>query len=577
MKYLLTVALGLTAMGPSWSDNHGRPNILLMLTDDQGWGDVGFHGNPDLKTPNLDRLATESTELTQFTACPNCSPTRAGLMTGRYNYRTGVTEVLSGNHMMYADEVTMAEVLQEAGYRTGIFGKWHLGSNYPMRPTDQGFQEALVHKAGGIGQAAGPPGNKYFDPILEHNDVTKRYEGYCDDIFADATIEFIEEESDQPFFAYLATPLPHFPLVVGDEWADPYREMGLHEHNALTFGMIAAIDYNVGRVLEALKANGLEKNTIVIFMSDNGPRTRRTKNDMYPGRYVAGLRGTKTSVYDNGIRVPFLIRWPGRFEAGKQIDTIAGHIDIFPTLLDACDVSVPSALNIDGVSLLPLLEGRARNWPERSLYFQWHGGPIPFQYVHFAVRSQKYKLVQGQDDPHGFMTPPSESELKSILNGLELYDIQKDPSEINDLSKEYPEIVDKMLAAYEDWFEDVTSERDFHFQERTILGTPHQKTAILSLFDNRGWRATGNGGHWDVATEEDGEYEMRLRFGKRSIPGVAHIRYAGEHYTQSIRKGAEEHTFKKVRLPAGEGRLEVFIKNGRHREEVSFVDITRID
>lgn len=554
-----------------------RPNVLLMMTDDQGWGDLGSHGNPYLKTPNLDRLASEGVELTQFTACPNCAPTRAGLMTGRYNYRTGVTEVFSGNHMMYADEVTIAEVMKEAGYRTGIFGKWHLGSNYPMRPTDQGFEEALVHKAGGIGQAAGPPGNTYFDPILEHNDTSKRYSGYCDDIFADAAIGFIEQKSEKPFFAYLATPLPHFPLVVADKWADPYREMGLHEHNALTFGMIAAIDYNVGRVLGALKENGLEENTIVIFMSDNGPRTRRTKNDMYPGRYVAGLRGTKTSVYDNGIRVPFFVRWPGRLEAGLKIDSIAGHIDVFPTLLDACGVSSPEGVKIDGISLMPLLTGNLRGRPDRNLYFQWHGGPIPFPYVHFAVRTQRYKLVQGQDDPHSFMIPPSEQKLRGILDSLELYDIREDPSEINDLAARHPEIVDRLLADYEDWFEEVTRERDFHFQERTELGTPHQETVILSRFDNRGWRSPGNGGHWDVLTAETGYYSFRVRFPSQKPAGAVHIRYAGLQVTRDYPAGTSEVTLPDVRLPAFAGRLEVFTKTGRHREEVAFVDIKRLD
>ncbi len=205
-----------------------RPNVLLMMTDDQGYGDVGCHGNEVLRTPNLDRLAAEGVELTQFVVMPNCSPTRASLMTGRYHYRTGVTEVAKGCHLMHADEVTVAEALRDAGYRTGIFGKWHLGEAYPMRPSDQGFDEALTHKGGGIGQAAGPEGNKYFDPILEHNNVPKRYEGYCDDIIADAAMEFMEQNREGPFFAYYATNLPHFPLVVSDERADPSRKMGLH-------------------------------------------------------------------------------------------------------------------------------------------------------------------------------------------------------------------------------------------------------------------------------------------------------------------------------------------------------------
>jgi arylsulfatase/arylsulfatase A len=356
-------------------------------------------------------------------------------LTGRYNYRTGVTEVARGRHLMHADEVTIAEILHQAGYRTGIFGKWHLGDNYPMRPTDQGFEEALVHKGGGIGQAAGPPGNTYFDPILEHNNVSKKFRGYCDDIFTDAAIKFIETNRDRPFFAYLATNLPHLPLEVPDVRADPYRKMGLHEHNARVYGMITNIDANVGRVLAKLKQLGLEKKTIVIFLSDNGPRTRRTKNDVYPDRYVAGLRGTKTSVYENGIRVPFFIRWPGKLPAGKKVGIMAGHIDILPTVLEVCQIAKPEGVKLDGHSLIPVIHGESVYWSQRNLYFQWHSGPVPFQFVHFTARSQRYKLVQPQDNPHAIITHPSREDLEQMLATLELYDIQNDPSELNNIAR----------------------------------------------------------------------------------------------------------------------------------------------
>jgi arylsulfatase/arylsulfatase A len=312
-----------------------------------------------------------------------------------------------------------------------------------MRPTDQGFQEALVHKGGGIGQAAGPAGNTYFDPILEHNNVSEKYDGYCDDIFTDAALDFISKENEQPFFAYLATNLPHFPLQVPDEKAAPYRELGLHEDNALTYGMIDNIDANVGRVLAKLKELDLEDNTIVIFLSDNGPRNRRTKNDVYPGRWVANLRGTKTSVYECGTRVPFYVRWPGQLEENKITNRMGAIIDVLPTILDACDIQTPEDLVIDGQSLLPLWKGEKDNLGDRIFYTQMHYGPTPFKYMHFAARQQKYKLVSPHDFPHGILYQPSDEELEKVLENLELYNDEEDPSERINLANEHPGIVEE--------------------------------------------------------------------------------------------------------------------------------------
>ena len=561
-----------------------RPNVLLILTDDQGYGDLGCHGNEKIRTPHLDRLAGESVEFTQFLVCPNCSPTRASILTGRYNYRTGVTEVTRGRHLMHADELTIAEVLGNAGYRTGIFGKWHLGDNFPMRPTDQGFQVALVHKGGGIGQAAGPPGNTYFDPILEHNNESKKFRGYCDDIFTDAAIKFIESNSPRPFFACLATNLPHLPLQVPDVRAEPYRKMGLHELNARVYGMITNIDANVGRLLAKLKQLDLETSTLVIFLSDNGPRTRRTKNDMYPDRYVSGLRGTKTSVYENGIRVPFFIRWPGTLPAGEKVGIMAGHIDVLPTLLEVCKIAKPEKVKLDGHSLIPVIHGESVHWSQRNLYFQWHSGPVPFPYVHFAVRSQNYKLVQPQDNPHAILAHPSRDELKRMLATLELYDIQNDPSELNNIAERHPGIVDRMLASYEHWFSDVTSDRDFHHPQRIILGSRFQNPVTLSRFEWRGPRAdTQLGswdsqlGHWEVEVAQAGRYQITLRFAKAGREGLAHLRFDGVYEQRSIKRGDQVCVFEEVRLAKGTGRFESFLKLDRLATGVHFVDVKRLD
>ncbi|WP_396633400.1 arylsulfatase [Maribacter sp. R86514] len=553
-----------------------RPNVIIMMSDDQGYGDIGAHGNPYLKTPNMESIGEQGVEMTHFFAYPNCSASRAAVLTGRYPYRTGVTAVTQVDHFMNTSEETLAEILAENGYRTGIFGKWHLGDNVPMRPTDQGFQEALVHKGGGIGQAAGPAGNTYFDPVLEHNNVSKKYEGYCDDIFTDAAIDFIAQENKKPFLAYLATNLPHFPLQVPDERAEPYRKKGLHEDNALTYGMIDNIDYNVGRVLEKLKELGIEENTIVIFLSDNGPRNRRTKNDVYPGRWTANLRGTKTSVYECGIRVPFFVRWPGKINPDQTSKTMGTVIDILPTILDACDVAAPE--NIDGKSLLPLWKGEADAF-ENSLFFtQMHYGPTPFKYMHFAVRGQKYKLISPHDFPHGILYQPKDEELQEVLANLELYDVENDPSERINLAAKHPEMVEQLLAEYENWFDEVTEERDAKGIQRIHLGTSQQLEVNLSRFDWGGPRVISKNelGHWRVTTEL-GAYSVSLDLPEVTSDGVAHLKYNDMHLKKPIRKGQKNVVFSDVPLPKGEGNFHAYFKIGRLATGPLFVDVKRMD
>jgi arylsulfatase A len=556
-----------------------KPNVIIMMTDDQGFGDIGMHGNPYLRTPNIEAIAKQGIEMETFIAYPNCSASRAGLLTGRYPYRTGVTAVTQVDHFMNTSEVTIAEILSNNGYRTGIFGKWHLGDNNPMRPTDQGFQEALVHKGGGIGQAAGPAGNTYFNPILEHNNISKKYNGYCDDIFTDATLDFIRNKDDKPFFAYLATNLPHFPLEVPDEKAEPYRKMGLHEDNALTYGMIDNVDGNVGRVLTALKQLGIENNTIVIFLSDNGPRQRRTKNDVYPGRWVANLRGTKTSVYDAGIRVPFFIKWPNHFKKNVKTKTMGTIMDIFPTILDIANISAPDTLQIDGKSLLPLWKNNdASNLEGRNFITQMHYGPTPFKYMHFAVRSQKYKLISPHDFPHGILNQPKDEELREVLANLELYNVEQDPSERINLADKHPEIVENLLIKYENWFDEVTQERDAKGIQRIYLGETTTPEVNLSRFDWGGPRVISKNelGYWRVKTEA-GIYDIRMDLPNITADGVAHIKYQNVHITLPITKNQKTVLFKDLILPNGVGNFQAFFKTGRLATGPLFVDVKRID
>ncbi len=536
----------LAALGRDDSVNR-RPNVILMLTDDQGYGDLGCHGNDKIKTPNLDRLYAESTRLTQFYVCPVCAPTRASLMTGRYNYRTGAIDTYLGRAMMYPDEVTLAEMLGDAGYRTGIFGKWHLGDNYPMRAMDQGFQESLVHRGGGIGQPSDPPGNSYFDPIVMRNGKDEMQRGYCTDVFTEATVQFIEDNREQPFFAYLSTNAPHTPLEIDDAYVEPYIAMGLDERNAKVYGMITNIDDNVGRVLAKLEELGLDEHTIVIFLTDNGPQWER---------YNSGMRGRKGTVYEGGIRVPCFVRWPGALEAGKEIDRIAAHIDIVPTLLEACGAARPPDVSLDGISLMPLLRGDDVEWPDRTLYFQWHRGDEPELYRACAARGQRYKLV----------------------NGDELYDLVNDPGERRNIAAEHPDIVAEMRKGYEAWFRDVGSTRGYA-PPRIPLGTPFENPVTLTRQDWRGADGWGDKdlGYWEVQVARTGAYAITLRFRPTSASSEARFRLGNVALSQQLEKGASECTLETVRLDQGEARLEASIVRDGKTVGVSYVDVKRVD
>jgi arylsulfatase A-like enzyme len=533
-----------------------KPNVLLILTDDQGYGDVGCHGNAKIRTPNLDRLAGQGVELTHFYVSPVCAPTRASLLTGRYNFRTGAIDTYLGRAMMYPDEITLAEMLADAGYRTGIFGKWHLGDNYPLRAMDQGFQESLVHKGGGIGQPSDLPGGKhYLDPVLLHNGRPEKQAGYCMDVYTDAALRFIEADRDRPFFAYLATNLPHGPLEVPDKYVEPYTAMGLEARVARLYGMIASIDENVGRLLERLKALGLEENTIVIFMTDNGAQDPR---------YAAGLRGLKGSVYDGGIRVPCFIRWPARLGAGRKMDRIAAHIDIVPTLLDACGVAPPEKVRIDGMDIMPLLDGRAGDWPDRTIYLQWHRGDEPICFRDAAARSDRWKLVM---------------HLKGQAPAFELYDMVADPGETKDVAAEHADVVAKMCAGYEAWFRDVSATRGYA-PPRIVLGTPHENPTTLTRQDWRGpqagWAADSLG-YWEVDVARAGNFSVTLRFAPVQKERQACFRLGAADMKQDLARGADACTFEPVALEPGKGRLEAWIESEGRSVGVQYVDVRRLD
>ena len=543
-----------------------RPNVLLIITDDQGFGDLGVHANPVIRTPHLDRLAAEGVRLTNFYVSPVCSPTRASLLTGRYNYRTGVVDTFLGRSMMHGDEVTLAEMLGAAGYQTGIFGKWHLGDNHPMRPIDQGFGESLVLKGGGLGQPSDlQDGGSYVDPILLQNGMPTRTKGYVSDVITQAAVDFVAANRDRPFFAYLAFNAPHDPLTeVPPDHYQRYRQMDLSaarfpsrgqplpdnldtDKIARVYAMVSNIDDNIGRVMAKLREFGIDKDTIVVFMTDNGPQRPR---------FNAGLRGLKGTVYDGGIHVPCFVRWPAGFAnaPGREIDRIAAHIDITPTLLEACGVDPPASVAMDGVSLLPLLRGEASGaaWPNRILYLQWHRGDEPEPGRCFAARSQRWKLVQAAGINGGDFRPK-----------VELFDMTADPYEARDVSDAHPDVVTNMQAGYRQWFADVRSTRGFD-PPRISVGTPHENPVVLTRQDWRGPRA-GWGpkslGHWEIEIVEAAQYEATLELSTGDARSV-HVRVGGVNVDQPVQPGQKSVTLAPVTLPAGPARFEAWVTEG---------------
>ena len=534
------------------------PNIVFVITDDQGWAQLGSRGDDVLQTPNLDRLAGESIDFTRFYVSPVCAPTRASLMTGRYNYRTGVVDTYIGRAMMHSDEVTLAEMLSEAGYRTGIFGKWHLGDNYPLRAIDQGFEESLVHKGGGIGQPSDPPGTSYFDPILQLNGQQKPYKGYCTDIFFNTAMMFIEQSRDQPFFAYIPTNAPHEPYDVPESYIEPYRAQGLNDKDARIYGMITNIDENVGRLLERLDRLGLADNTIVVFMTDNGPTTQR---------FTAGLRDQKASVYEGGIRVPFLVRWPAKLQPRTE-ERIAAHIDVLPTMLEAAGVAPPGDRKIDGLSLLPRLLDANAPVAERTVFLQSHRGNEPQRYRNFAAVTQRYKLVQ----PKSFDQPMPSNPV------FELYDLDADTGEENNLAEQETEVLARLKRSYEAWFEDVSSTRGYD-PPRIPLGTKHENPVILTRQD---WRVVGadgygdqNLGYWQIEVASAGEYELRFRFPRQETAGRAEFKLGNVEQSKSFTRGGESVTFTKVPLEGGPGLLEARLVRGGKTAGVKYVDVKK--
>ncbi|MBK1825539.1 arylsulfatase [Haloferula rosea] len=435
---LLAGALSLvvSAIGAFAGD---KPNIIFIMTDDQGYGDLSCHGHPFIKTPNLDKLHAESTRFTNYHASPTCAPTRAGLMSGRNPFEVGVTHTILERERMALGVPTVAEVLRKAGYTTGIFGKWHLGEEDQYQPGSRGFDEVFIHGAGGIGQNfAGSqgdvPGNGYFDPTIRHNGKFVKTKGFCTDVFFQEALRWMKNQKDKPFFAYIPTNAPHGPFIAPDEYKEMYAKHASGDANQAFFGMISNIDDNVGLLMKKLDEWDLADNTLLIFTTDNGS----AKGSKI---FNAGMKGGKGSVNEGGSRVPLFFRLPGKTTPGKDLGQLARHIDMFPTLADIAGADI-SDLGLEGRSLAKLLADDSMDWPDRTLFF--HGGRWPktgapgnfgkgnpdpenYKYRKFAVRTERWRLV-GKDA---------------------LYDLKADPGESNNVIDEHPEVAAKLLKSYE--------------------------------------------------------------------------------------------------------------------------------
>jgi len=483
-----------------------RPNVVLIMTDDQGYGDLACNGNPVIKTPAIDALAAESVGLTDYHVAPTCSPTRCALLTGHWTNRTGVWHTVNGRSMLRENEITAGQLFKDAGYQTGMCGKWHLGDNYPYRPEDRGFTEVYRHGGGGVGQTPDVWDNAYFDGSYFHNGKVEKAKGFCTDVFFQQSHNFITRcaKENKPFFAYIVTNAPHGPLHAPQKYMDMYKDQP--PAVAAFFGMITNIDDNVAQTRQLLHDLKIYDNTIFIFTTDNGTASGARV-------FNAGMRGKKGSEYEGGHRVPFFMHWPAAgINKQRTVSTLSHAVDVVPTLLDMCQVSKPAKLKFDGKSLKPLLMGRKTAWPDRFLITDSQRVRDPIKWRKSAVMSEKWRLI----------------------NGKELYDVLKDPGQKTDIAKDHPQQVAAMRAFYEQWWAEL--EPTFALTTEIYLGHPEHNKVTLTGHDwiqqalppwNQSHIRSGDSfgkrrgsgkqrplkhtGHWAVKVVEAGKFRISAR------------------------------------------------------------------
>lgn len=546
-RRFLSAAAGAAALPFRSYAGERRPNIVLILTDDQGWWDVGFHGNRDIDTPVMDRLASEGVSFSRFYASPVCAPTRASLMTGRYHLRTGVYNTRFGGDTLLARETTMAEILRRRGYRTGIFGKWHLGRYARYSPGNRGFDDVLTFTQGHL--------ERYFHPDqLTCNGRPVDARGYITDILTDSAINFLRANRERPFFLYLPFNVPHSPNIVPPEYLEKYLKRGLSLRDAGIYAMVEQCDWNIGRLLAAIDSERLRDNTIVIFMGDNGGTSRH---------FTAGLRGFKGTAFEGGVRTPFIARWPGRFPAGARIDAMAAHIDLLPTLSEITGAPLPDDRVIDGRSILPLLANGRGDSPHEYIYHIWDRF-YPRTDTQCGMSGVRYKLAHNQ-----------------------VFDLSVDPGERNDLSASRPELAASMKAEYQRWFNDVTCGMTYE-PVPIEVGRPDENPVELQgswahieegrakytftgydwdIIDN--WKAPGDSASWKIDVVQPGTYEVRVSYGANpdQAGGRYRISAAGASLEAVVRPTPDRNVFRQDTA----GTLE--LKKGRTVLEIKAVAV----
>lgn len=553
-----------------------RPNVIVIMTDDQGYGDLSCHGNSVLKTPNIDKLYAESVRLTDFHVSPFCTPTRAALMTGRYPGRTGAYRTSSGRTMMHTDERTVANVFADAGYATGMVGKWHLGDNAPHRPQDRGFQHVVWHRCGGVGQASDYWGNDYFDDTYERNGKFEKFPGYCTDVWFRESLRFIEEPRTKPFFLYLATNAPHGPYRVDSRWAAPYSGKAKWGGGANFYGMIANLDYNLGKLRQRLDELQLADNTILVFMTDNGTANggnfQGLDSEALDG-FNAGMRGKKSSVYEGGHRVPFYIHWPaGGITGGRDVESLAAHIDVLPTLAELCGVNLPARHHLDGVSFAKQLTDAHAPGHRDHLIVQFQGG------AHFRQAPQPWNdtCILQKD--------------WRLINGKELYHMRRDPAQRNDIAADHPMIVEQLRKLYQPFWDAVSPRMT---PVRIDLGNPAENPTMLCSQDwylpngNPPWnfasirRLPKTTGPWMLNIKTAGRYRLTLRqLPKESGIQVKAVRakvlIAGQEHSTRVEAGSQGVVFE-LNLPAGPAELKTYLYDEKNRAGGAyFTEVERI-
>lgn len=581
MRYLAFLVLMLASL----ASNAQKPNVVIVLTDDQGYGDLSCHGNPWIKTPNMDALHDRSVRFTNFHSGTTCAPTRASLMTGQNSNKVGVWHTIVGREYLRAGEATMAELFKTSGYTTGIFGKWHLGDNYPFRPQDRGFDEVLIHGGGGVTQTPDYWDNDYFNDTYFHNGKPEKYEGYCTDVWFREATKFVNKNKRQPFLCYIPLNAPHGPFNVSPKYSQPYADNSKIP-NPDFYGMITNADEQMGLFIENLKKAGLYENTIFIFMTDNGTDAgvKFDKDGNVEKGFNAGMRGRKGSQYEGGHRVPFILNWPAKNLSARDVDGLAGIVDVLPTLLDLCGIVPKIKSGFTGISFAPSILGKESISPQRILI-------TDTQREAYLVEGKMSAVMQGK---------------WRLINEKELYDLTSDPGQKDDIASGHTAKVAELQKAYRAWWLDI-SRRGGEFN-RIVVGSDKQAVVCLtahdffSLDDNPAWnqamirQVKGGNGPWEIKMATAGWYRISLRrypvesglaidatapvqpaepgvdpypLGKSISVRKAKIKIGGIEKEMAVEAGSKSVNFE-VELPAGDTDLHTLFTDDQGKEYGAF-------